>query len=168
MAILAAVQECQFKVLEVLFNWGANPVHLSINQGDTPIHAALSIALERDKGIYIYVLEKHLFIHYQLGPDVFFYLLALVGNFSILNSFFAMYERDPEKYPMLDPSRTNAEGDGLFHLVAKAKYSATTQRATELLCDKKVNASVINKEGKLPKDYLNSKNDRRLQVGFEL
>ena len=98
----------------------------------------------------------------------FSYLLALVGNFSILNSFFAMYEKDPEKYPMLDPSRTNAEGDGLFHLVAKAKYSATTQRATELLCDKKVNASVINKEGKLPKDYLNSKNDRRLQVGFEL
>ena len=75
-----------------------------------------------------------------------------------------MYERDPEKYSVLDPSQTNAEGDGLFHLVAKAKYNATTQRATELLCDKKVNASVINKEGKLPKDYLNSKNDRRLQV----
>ena len=53
MAILAAVQECQFKVLEVLFNWGANPVHLSINQGDTPIHAALSIALGGDKGDYI-------------------------------------------------------------------------------------------------------------------
>lgn len=48
--ILAAVQECRFKVLEVLLKWGANPVHLTINQGDTPIHAALSIALERDKG----------------------------------------------------------------------------------------------------------------------
>ncbi|XP_078333030.1 TPR and ankyrin repeat-containing protein 1-like isoform X2 [Crassostrea virginica] len=134
LAILAAVQECQFKVLEVLFNWGANPVHLSINQGDTPIHAALSIALERDK-----------------------------ENFSILNSFFEMYERDPEKYPMLDPSQTNAEGDGLFQLVAKATYSATTKKATELLFDKKVNSSVINKEGKLPKDYLNSENDRWLQ-----
>ena len=62
LAILAAVQECQFKVLEVLFNWGANPVHLSINQGDTPIHAALSIALERDKGIYKFCLGKT-FIH---------------------------------------------------------------------------------------------------------
>ncbi|XP_062597185.1 TPR and ankyrin repeat-containing protein 1-like [Saccostrea cucullata] len=134
MAILAAVQECQFKVLEVLFKWDASPVHLTINQGDTPIHAALSIALERDK-----------------------------GNFSILNLFFDMYEKDPEKYPMLDPSQTNSEGDGLFHLVAKAKYNATTQKATELLCDRKVNASVYNAEGKLPKDYLNSKNDRRLQ-----
>ncbi|XP_061181485.1 TPR and ankyrin repeat-containing protein 1-like [Saccostrea echinata] len=134
MAILAAVQECQFKVLEVLFKWDASPVHLTINQGDTPIHAALSIALERDK-----------------------------GNFSILNLFFDMYEKDPEKYPMLDPSQTNTEGDGLFHLVAKAKYNATTQKATELLCDKKVNASIYNAEGKLPKDYLNSKNDRRLQ-----
>uniref|UniRef100_K1PIT9 Lupus brain antigen 1-like protein n=1 Tax=Magallana gigas TaxID=29159 RepID=K1PIT9_MAGGI len=134
LAILAAVQECQFKVLEVLLKWGANPVHLTINHGDTPIHAALSIALERDK-----------------------------GNFSILNYFFDLYEKDPEMYPMLDPAQTNSDGDGLFHLVAKAKYSATTQKATELLCDKKLNASVLNKEGKLPKDYLNSKNDRRLQ-----
>lgn len=86
------------------------------------------------------------------------------GNFSILNYFFDLYEKDPEMYPMLDPAQTNSDGDGLFHLVAKAKYSATTQKATELLCDKKLNALVLNKEGKLPKDYLNSKNDRRLQV----
>lgn len=81
-----------------------------------------------------------------------------------MNYFFDLYEKDPEMYPMLDPAQTNSDGDSLFHLVAKAKYSATTQKATELLCDKKVNASVLNKEGKLPKDYLNSKNDRRLQV----
>lgn len=49
-AILAAVKESKFKVLEVLFNQGANPDHLTINQGDTPIHAALTIGLERNKG----------------------------------------------------------------------------------------------------------------------
>eukprot|EP00105_Crassostrea_gigas_P004017 XP_011417083.2 PREDICTED: TPR and ankyrin repeat-containing protein 1 [Crassostrea gigas] len=132
--ILAAVQECQFKVLEVLLKWGANPVHLTINHGDTPIHAALSIALERDK-----------------------------GNFSILKYSYDLYEKDPNKYPMLDPAQTNSEGDSLFHLVAKANYCATTMKAAKFLCDKKVNASVLNKEGKLPKDYLNSKNDKRLQ-----
>lgn len=65
---------------------------------------------------------------------------------------------------MLDPTQTNSDGDSLFHLVAKANYGATTQKATELLFDKKVKYSVLNKEGKLPKDYLSSKNDRRLQV----
>lgn len=58
LAILAAVQECQFKVLEVLLRWGADPVHLTINQGDTPIHAALSIALERDKGQNRYAFQN--------------------------------------------------------------------------------------------------------------
>lgn len=95
---------------------------------------------------------------------VLMYIFFFSGNFSILNYFFDLFEKDPEMYPMLDPAQTNSDGDSLFHLVAKAKYSATTQKATELLCDKKVNASVLNKEGKLPKDYLNSKNDRRLQV----
>lgn len=90
--------------------------------------------------------------------------LLVSGNFSILNYFFDLYEKDPAMYPILDPAQTNSDGDGLFHLVAKAKYSATTQKATELLFDKKVNASIINKEDKLPKDYLNPTQDRRLQV----
>lgn len=48
--VQAAVQEEQFKVLETLFNYGACPSYLSVNSGDTPIHAALSIAVERDRG----------------------------------------------------------------------------------------------------------------------
>lgn len=48
--IQAAVQENQFKILETLFSHGACPSHLSVKQGDTPIHAALSIAIEKDKG----------------------------------------------------------------------------------------------------------------------
>lgn len=93
-----------------------------------------------------------------------YHTIFLLGNFSILNYFFDLYEKDPEKYPILDPAQINSDGDGLFHLVAKAKYTVTTQKATDLLCDKNVSASVFNKEGKLPKDYLNSKNNRRLQV----
>ena len=51
LAVIGAVQEFRFKVLEVLFRQGANPAHLSVIPGDTPMHAALSIALERDKGL---------------------------------------------------------------------------------------------------------------------
>lgn len=78
--------------------------------------------------------------------------------------FFDLYENDPDTYPMLYPAQTNSDGDTLFHLAAKAKYSGTAKKATKFLCDKKVNALVLNKEGKLPKHYLNSKKDKRLQV----
>lgn len=90
--------------------------------------------------------------------------IFISGNFSILKYFFDLYENDPDKYPMLDPAQTNSDGDTLFHLVAKAKYSGTTRKAAKFLCDKKLNALVLNNEGKLPKHYLNSKNDKRLQV----
>ncbi|XP_063448737.1 TPR and ankyrin repeat-containing protein 1-like isoform X2 [Mytilus trossulus] len=132
--IQAAVQEEQFKVLETLFSHGACPSHLSVNQGDTPIHAALSIAIERDR-----------------------------GNFSIFNLFLEMFEKDSEKYHMLDPNEQDKNGDSLYHLLAKMKYNSTVQKATELLCDKKISSNVKNNEGKLPIHYLNAKNDRRLQ-----
>ncbi|KAK3101278.1 hypothetical protein FSP39_002361 [Pinctada imbricata] len=134
LAILGAVQEYRFRVLEEIIRQGANPAHLTLIKGDTPMIAALCIALERDK-----------------------------GNFALLNLFFEMYGKDPEKYSMLDPSLTDWEGNSMFHIVARAKYNSTTQKATELLCDKKVSALRYNNEGKLPKDYLNKKNDRRLQ-----
>jgi hypothetical protein len=48
-------------------------------------------------------------------------------------------------------------------LIAKVKYNSTVQKATELLCDKKISSNVKNGENKLPHHYLNTKNDRRLQ-----
>ena len=74
-----------------------------------------------------------------------------------------MFENDPEKYHMLDPTQQDKNGDSLFHLIAKVKYNSTVQKATELLCDKKISSNVKNAESKLPHHYLNTKNDRRLQ-----
>lgn len=74
-----------------------------------------------------------------------------------------MFENDPEKYHMLDPTQQDKNGDSLFHLIAKVKYNSTVQKATELLCDKKISSNVKNGENKLPHHYLNTKNDRRLQ-----
>ena len=64
---------------------------------------------------------------------------------------------------MLDPSQQDKNGDSLFHLIAKFKYNSTVQKATELLCYKKISSNVKNGENKLPIHYLNTKNDRRLQ-----
>ena len=74
-----------------------------------------------------------------------------------------MFENDPEKYHMLDPTQQDKNGDSLFHLIAKVKYNSTVQKATELLCSKKISSNVKNGENKLPIHYLNTKNDRRLQ-----
>lgn len=90
--------------------------------------------------------------------------IFISGNFSILEYFFDLFENDPDKYPMLDPAQTNSDGDTLFHLVAKAKYSGTTKKLAKFLCEQKLNALVFNKEQKLPRHYLNSKDDKRLQV----
>lgn len=98
-------------------------------------------------------------MHERIIPCIF-----ISGNFSILKYFFDLFENDPDKYPMLDPAQTNSDGDTLFHLVAKAKYSSTTKKLAKFLCDKKLNALVFNKERKLPRHYLNSKDDKRLQV----
>lgn len=87
----------------------------------------------------------------------------VIGNFLVFNMFLEMFEKDPEKYDMCDPSQLDSNGDCLFHLIARTKYNSTVQKATELLCDRKISSNVKNKDGKLPIHYLNMKNDRRLQ-----
>lgn len=73
-----------------------------------------------------------------------------------------LFEKDSQNYPSLNPQQQDKNGDGLFHLLARAKYNSNTQKATELLCDRKVSSAITNNENKLPYQYLN-KNDRRLQ-----
>ena len=178
--ILAALQEEHYVILCPLFQRGASPEYLSLQPGDTPIHAALSIALERDKGIkdIKFLLKKLIFIRecfvpfvhgFSLVCNVHFSCFVLfsnmhhsftTGNFKVLEMLLDMYETDQDKYPMLNPRQQDANGDGLFHLVAKMKYSGSTLKATQLLCDRKVSAAVVNKEDKTPMEYLN-KNDRR-------
>lgn len=60
-AIETAVQNNHFKLLNRLFGFGANPKYLSVETGDTPIHAALYIALERDEGNTHYLLSNLFF-----------------------------------------------------------------------------------------------------------
>lgn len=60
-AIETAVQNNHFKFLNRLFGFGANPKYLSVEAGDTPIHAALYIALERDEGNTHYLFSNLFF-----------------------------------------------------------------------------------------------------------
>ncbi|KAL3888631.1 hypothetical protein ACJMK2_000996 [Sinanodonta woodiana] len=131
-AVKAAISEGHFKVVTELLKRGASPSALSLAAGDTPMHAALMIGLEKDKG-YLTLFEMLL----------------------------ERFDSDPKKFAYLDPSRVNASGDCLYHLLAKCKFSNTALKAVEILCARKLNSSVRNLEGKLPINYITKKNDRR-------
>ncbi|KAK3609568.1 hypothetical protein CHS0354_019581 [Potamilus streckersoni] len=132
--IEAAVSEGHFKVVAELLKRGANPSALSLAAGDTPIHAALIIGLEKDK-----------------------------GNFALFKTLLSQFDSDPKKFACLDPAQVDANGDCLFHLLAKCKVSNTALKVIETLCFRKLSSSVRNSEGKLPIDYITKKNDRRKQ-----
>jgi hypothetical protein len=66
-AVEIAIQNNHFKVLERLFDFNANPEYLRVEDGDTPIHAALHIALDRDKGIHLVIEVLLYFCKYFLS-----------------------------------------------------------------------------------------------------
>ncbi|XP_045164107.2 TPR and ankyrin repeat-containing protein 1-like [Mercenaria mercenaria] len=133
MAVKCAVGEEHFKVLTELVKRGADTRNLSVYEGDTPIHAAMTIVLEKEKSPVILEL--------------------------LLNQF----ENSPDTHSHLDPEQWDKNGDCLFHLIAKAKFSSYVLKLTEMLCKRNVCANYNNKDGKLPTDYITKKNDRRMQ-----
>ncbi|KAL3888661.1 hypothetical protein ACJMK2_001026 [Sinanodonta woodiana] len=132
--VQAAISEGHFKVVAELLKRGASPSALSLAAGDTPIHAALMIGLEKDK-----------------------------GNFTLFDTLLNQFDSDPKTFACLDPSQVDVNGDCLFHLLAKCKVSNTALKVIETLCARKLSSSVRNSEGKLPIDYIVRKNDRRKQ-----
>lgn len=73
------------------------------------------------------------------------------------------FQKNPSKFPKCDPQIVDSNGDTLLHILSKTKYSGNTLKATEMICKLNLDASVMNKEGKLPVQYITKKNDRRLQ-----
>lgn len=80
---------------------------------------------------------------------------------SLLKKFLDMYEKEPGRFPMLNPMKVNLLGESLFHVVAKAKNSL---EVTSLLCERGVKSNIRDREGKLPAEYLKSDKDERMQV----
>ncbi|XP_052783611.1 TPR and ankyrin repeat-containing protein 1-like [Mya arenaria] len=132
-AIKSAVEVEHFRVVCELVKRGADISGMSVYKGDTPIHAATLIVLEKEK------------------------------NLSMLEFLLDQYEESHEKYPHLDPEQSDKNGDCLFHLVARAKYNSHVLKVTEALCRRTLSANYCNKDGKLPQHYIIKKNDRRLQ-----
>ncbi|XP_041360663.1 TPR and ankyrin repeat-containing protein 1-like [Gigantopelta aegis] len=130
----AAISRMELKVVEWLIDHGVSPALFRLTPGDTPMHAALSVALEKDK-----------------------------GNFVLFEKFLDLFNEDPGKYKFLNPARLDRDGNSLLHIASKCKFNKYSLKAVEILCAQQVPADVTNSEGKMPIQYLTDRNDRRAQ-----
>ncbi|XP_059158005.1 TPR and ankyrin repeat-containing protein 1-like isoform X2 [Physella acuta] len=133
-ALEICMKNSEWKLVLLLLDIGANPKGITLNPKDTPNHAALQVALFKKP-----------------------------GDFTILEKLQSLYESDRKKYPYLNISCQDQDGNTLLHVAAQAKFSQHSLRAIEVLCGNHAPANVENKEGKLPVHYLSSKTDRRAQ-----
>ncbi|KAH9496679.1 TPR and ankyrin repeat-containing protein 1 [Bulinus truncatus] len=135
-ALTCSMITSDWKLVIKLLRLGANPKGVTLNPKDTPNHAALHVALSLDP-----------------------------GNFTILEELRNIYVKDKDKSESsyLSVSCQDADGNTLLHLACKVKFSSHSLRAVELLCEWQAPADLKNQEGKLPIEYLSSKNDRRAQ-----
>ncbi|XP_076089785.1 uncharacterized protein LOC143061050 [Mytilus galloprovincialis] len=102
-----------------------DPRHLSIYSGDTPIHAALDIAVQIDH-----------------------------DDLSIFKKCMELYDKNSIRYRYLNPERRDENGDTLYHLIAKHKLSKSTQKLADILQKRQIRYKIQNKEGKYPHDYV--------------
>ena len=64
------IRHREFRMVERLLELGVDPKLVTLEMGDTPLHAALSIALDKDKGwscCVVYVEKGHTPLHTALS-----------------------------------------------------------------------------------------------------
>ncbi|NXG23123.1 TRNK1 protein, partial [Grallaria varia] len=109
-----------FELVYLLLTKGADPQNLSITQGDTPLHAAVSICLNNRGGT---------------GLNILNYLLDLFAS-------------RPSDFPYLNPNVQDENGNTVMHIVFQKGFSKQTKRITESLAKFDINFNIKNKSGK--------------------
>ena len=114
-----------------LVEHGADPAQFHLSDVDTPLHAALALAVLRQD-----------------------------CDTKLLQQFVDLYRHDSARYAYLNPSTRDDRGDTLLHLIAREKSSAKVLRVVERLRLFNIDPNVVNRDGKRAEDYL-APNDRR-------
>nr|XP_033786416.1 TPR and ankyrin repeat-containing protein 1 isoform X2 [Geotrypetes seraphini]XP_033786417.1 TPR and ankyrin repeat-containing protein 1 isoform X2 [Geotrypetes seraphini] len=127
-----------FELAYLLLTRGANPQSLSLVEGDTPLHVAVSIILNKRDDIGLRFLS---------------YLLDL-------------YSSKPDEFPYLDPNVQDKQGDSVMHLLfqsvtIKQIKEQTIKKIMDLLAKFDINLTLKNKRGKDVRHRI-KKNDPRL------
>ncbi|XP_053570435.1 LOW QUALITY PROTEIN: TPR and ankyrin repeat-containing protein 1-like [Bombina bombina] len=136
--IQTCLRKGDFEMAYLLLSMGANPESVSIVQGDTPLHAAVSVAIinKDDNGI--------LMIKYLLD----------------------LYSSDPSSYPYLNPNAQDKIGDTIMHLLFQNEYTKTYPKIMELLARYDIKLTLKNKMGKDAKHRIKN-TDARLNAWNE-
>ncbi|XP_030061358.1 TPR and ankyrin repeat-containing protein 1 [Microcaecilia unicolor] len=127
-----------FELAYLLLTRGADPQSLSLLEGDTPLHVAVSIILNKRDDIGLRFLS---------------YLLDL-------------YSSKPDEFPYLDPNVQDKQGDSVMHLLfqnvtTKQIKEQSIKKIMDLLAKFDINLTLKNKWGKDVRHRI-KKNDPRL------
>ncbi|XP_054671499.1 TPR and ankyrin repeat-containing protein 1 isoform X2 [Grus americana] len=109
-----------FELVYLLLTKGADPRNVSIAQGDTPLHVAVSICLNNRDGT---------------GLNILNYLLDLFAS-------------RPSDFPYLNPNIQDENGNTVMHVVFQRGFSKQAKRITESLAKFDVNFNIKNKLGR--------------------
>ncbi|XP_041422056.1 TPR and ankyrin repeat-containing protein 1 isoform X2 [Xenopus laevis] len=109
-----------FALAYLLLKAGVTPQNISLNQGDTPLHAAAYIALCR-KDDYGIMIMKHLL---------------------------DLYSSEPLEYSYLNPNIQDSNGDTIMHMVFQSLYQKQYRAVIELLSKFDIKLTIKNKLGK--------------------
>ncbi|MEE6465610.1 hypothetical protein FKM82_006620 [Ascaphus truei] len=118
--IHTCLKKNDYAVAYLLLEKGGNPQCVSTKVGDTPLHAAVFIAVNKkdDNGIWI---MKHLLDLYSSGPS---------------------------EYPYLDPNIQDKNGDTVMHMLFRSENAKQYRKIMELLAKFDIKLTLKNKLGK--------------------
>uniref|UniRef100_A0A8C0GTY1 Tetratricopeptide repeat and ankyrin repeat containing 1 n=1 Tax=Chelonoidis abingdonii TaxID=106734 RepID=A0A8C0GTY1_CHEAB len=122
-----------FELAYLLLSSGADPRSVSLVEGDTPLHAAVSICLDKRDDIGLRFLN---------------YLLDLFGS-------------NPSTFPHLNPNSQDKNGNTVMHIIFQKAQSKQVKKIMDSLAKFDVNFNLKNKLGKDVRHRI-KKNDPRL------
>ncbi|XP_056376348.1 TPR and ankyrin repeat-containing protein 1 isoform X3 [Hyla sarda] len=128
--IQVCLKKSDFALAYILLSSGGDPTSISIKVGDTPLHAAVSIALNNKD---------------DNGVSMAKYLLDL-------------YSSEPQKYCYLEPNIQDQHGDTVMHLVFQSNNAKQYRKIMDVLAKYDLKLTIQNNEGKNAKHRI-KKND---------
>ncbi|XP_042188525.1 TPR and ankyrin repeat-containing protein 1 isoform X2 [Callorhinchus milii] len=118
--IRLSLEKEDFEVVHLLVANGADPHDISLTPGDSPLHAAIYIALEHKDEFGLHILK---------------FLLKT-------------YSSDPSAFRYLDPNCQDVEGNTVLHKIFQKPSSRYNEEIMDLLAKYDIKIKMKNKRGK--------------------
>ncbi|KAG9475983.1 hypothetical protein GDO78_002841 [Eleutherodactylus coqui] len=131
--IQVCLKKSDFALAYLLLTKGGDPQSVSVTEGDTPLHAAVSVALNNkddDDGV---LMAK--------------YLLDL-------------YSSNPQKYSYLEPNIQDKNGDTVMHLVFQSNNVKHYRKIMDVLARFDIKLTITNHQGKDAKYKIKNSDQR--------